>query len=239
MHRLTLPEPTRSLALFDDELSIRALEMLWRANQYAIDVGKDAWDFAVEIDELRHAQISHGALRWLLYRGYARHAREASPRNGKRRFIADASASFCKKSCFVIDEAGLALLNSSRLLPPSDPGTGRSSPISGLDSEARPVGDVPLAAKPVWNSQRRELWVQGRLVKRLRRPSSSQQTILEAFEAAHWPMQIIDPLPLQPAQCPKRRLHDAIKSLNRRHFRQAIRFGGDGSGRGVLWECID
>lgn len=76
------------------------------------------------------------------------------------------------------------------------------------------------------------------MVKRYRRPALNQQRILDAFQAAHWPTHLVDPLPLQAAHCPKRRLHDAIKRLNRCQLTTVIRFSGDGSGRGVLWERV-
>jgi hypothetical protein len=57
-----------------------------------------------------------------------------------------------------------------------------------------------------------------------------------AFEEEHWPPRIDDPLPKNPELLPKRRLHDAIKSLNRNQKRSLIRFMGDGTGEGVRWE---
>ena len=77
------------------------------------------------------------------------------------------------------------------------------------------------------------------MVKQFRRPAQNQQMILDAFQAADWPTHLVDPLPLRAAHCPKRRLHDAIKCLNRCQRVAAIRFSGDGSGRGVLWEQVD
>jgi hypothetical protein len=37
---------------------------------------------------------------------------------------------------------------------------------------------------------------------------------------------------------PKRRLHETIKALNGRRLARLIRFRGDGTGQGVLWEWV-
>jgi len=38
---------------------------------------------------------------------------------------------------------------------------------------------------------------------------------------------------------PRRRLHDTIKSLNRNQTKDVLRFKGDGTGEGILWEFVD
>ncbi len=57
-----------------------------------------------------------------------------------------------------------------------------------------------------------------------------------AFEEENWPRRIDDPLFPEVEICPKRRLHDTIKCLNRRQENKIVRFRGDGTGTGVLWE---
>ncbi len=64
-----------------------------------------------------------------------------------------------------------------------------------------------------------------------------QELILRVFEELGWPWRIDDPLPRNGRRNPKQRLHDAIKRLNRRHLARGIRFRGDGSGTGVIWEA--
>ena len=229
----------RRSASLDGTLLAAALEILWRAYRYAADASVDAWDFAVEIEEFRRAQITNSELRWLLIRGYARHAAETVTTNGRRQFRQIAATSLSEASCFVISEEGLALVEAWSL-----PSTKFDPPPSAtlpMRSPCGSAGDVPALTaekKPFWDAKRRKLWVEGRVVKQFHCPAPSQQLVLEAFQIAHWPAHIIDPLPLQAAQCPKRRLHDAIKRLNRNHAHEAIRFSGDGSGRGVLWERL-
>jgi hypothetical protein len=217
-----------------------ALELLWRASRYAADLGVDAWEFAVEMGELRRAHITHSELRWLLSRGYAEHAYETTAKNGRRRFGRLTTGSLSDNSCFVISDAGKGLVESLT----SEAWTGNNQqPLilawPNANELKSSVGHTLfMKEKPSWDAQRRELWIDGRLLKRFRRPSSNQQLILDSFESSGWPKLVVDPLPLQPAQCPKRRLHDAIKCLNRYHHHQLLRFSGDGSGRGVLWERI-
>ena len=74
------------------------------------------------------------------------------------------------------------------------------------------------------------------VVKRFRVPAANQEAILAVFEEEHWPARIDDPLPPHREQSPKRRLQETIKSLNRNQKKSMIRFLGDGSGQGVLWE---
>jgi len=233
MHLLSFEKALRRRVVpLDDALLTTALEMLWRAYCYATDSNADVWEFAVEIDEFHRAQISNSELRWLLNQGYVAHAQETASEQGSRKFRRSPGTSLSNASCFVIADEGVALVKSSDIAAPTKKCAGPRTSTLSIESERHWLVD----AKPSWDAQRRELWIDGRLVKQLRRPSSNQQTILDAFEAAHWPRRIVNPLPLRSAQCPKRRLHDAIKCLNRNHSQEAIRFSGDGSGHGVLWE---
>jgi len=58
------------------------------------------------------------------------------------------------------------------------------------------------------------------------------------FEEEGWPQHIDDPLPTTADCDSKQRLHDTIKRLNRHQINQLIRFRGDGSGSGVIWESL-
>lgn len=216
--------------------------MLWQAYRYAAHAGMNAWDFAIEIDEFRRADVCNSELRWLLSQGYATHASETAPGVGRRRFRRAPSTSLSETSCFIIAKAGLALVESLDAAVPSAPFNAPKVRMLMPLHAGKPNGDDGRhssdAEKPSWDSQRRELRVGGRMVKQFRRPALNQQMILDAFQAADWPTHLADPLPPRAAHCPKRRLHDAIKCLNRCQQIAAIRFSGDGSGRGVLWERV-
>lgn len=88
---------------------------------------------------------------------------------------------------------------------------------------------------PTWDEDLHELWFRGKLVKRLSRRAKSQAPICRAFEACGWPIRINDPLPLDDGIEPRQRLHDAIKLLNR--GQRLIHFGGDDTGKGVVWRA--
>lgn len=87
--------------------------------------------------------------------------------------------------------------------------------------------------KPRFDTRSGELSVGAVLIKQLKGVSDVQRTILSAFQEEAWPVKIDDPLPPVPDIDPKRRLHDAIKSLNRRQ--EVVRFFGDGTGEGIRW----
>src|SRR5271157_627243 len=64
------PEPPSHL--------IAGLSQLLCAFDYATDVGRDVWDFAIEIAELRSAGMSTSDFRWLVSKGFVQHAQETS-----------------------------------------------------------------------------------------------------------------------------------------------------------------
>lgn len=229
MQPLIFKDALRRPHPLDDAIPTAVLKILSRAHRYAVRAGMDDWDFAVEVSELRRAHISNSDLRWLLSQNLVKCANEMTS-EGKRRFLHAPIASISSTSCFVITEDGLELLES--LSPSSQPAT--------ILVSSNGVPPLPLleGEKPVWDPNRRKLLVRGQIIKHFRCPAPNQQVILDVFQATHWPTHVADPLPHCTALCPKRRLHDAIKRLNRHHLLSAIRFSGDGSGRGVLWELI-
>jgi hypothetical protein len=95
-----------------------------------------------------------------------------------------------------------------------------------------PSSDAP--EKPRWDSTARKLWLGPCLVKEFLRPSVCQVLILEAFEEQDWPESIDDPLPITHDIDPKRRLHDAIKRLNRNQHCPTLSFHGNGNGEGIV-----
>ena len=74
------------------------------------------------------------------------------------------------------------------------------------------------------------------VVKRFRWPAENQEQVLDAFQEEGWPSRIDDPLRRDAKVCPKRRLHDTLKCLNRKQINEVIKFRGDGTGLGVLLE---
>jgi hypothetical protein len=127
------------------------------------------------------------------------------------------------------------VLKSVGLLPAASGNDGHPA----LDSADFDGKSENAAVVPHWNSQTRELWVGKRLVKRFRVPSRAQEAILEAFHEEGWPVRIDDPLPPLTDGLPKDRLRSTIRHLNSNQHAPLVRFRGDGTGQGVLWEFVD
>jgi hypothetical protein len=99
--------------------------------------------------------------------------------------------------------------------------------------------NVVTTLNPVWDRDRRELRYGGKVVKRFKWPAENQERILDSFEKHGWPSHIADPLDAHPKICPKRRLHDTLKCLNRKQLSGLVKFRGDGTGLGVLLEIVE
>jgi hypothetical protein len=91
-------------------------------------------------------------------------------------------------------------------------------------------------ATPQWDPATRVLRVGRRIVKQFRVPSPNQEKVLVVFQEEGWPPRIDDPLTPVPDGCPKDRLRDTIRYLNKGQENRLIRFRGDGTGEGVVWE---
>jgi len=143
----------------------------------------------------------------------------------------------------VLSTAGIT--QAARLSQTLDPSCALESPsaVHQVDGNGNwRFGEVrPLVSPevPCWDSVRRQLVFQSAIVKCFRWPAANQETVLAAFEEDRWPPRIDDPLPPQPGQSTKRRLSDTIKCLNRHQSSHLLRFHGDGTGEGVLWQAVD
>jgi hypothetical protein len=227
----------------DESLSLgqglrAAMMELLAAHQYAIDARRDPWDFSLKIHELQALGLKENDFRWLICKQFVRHAREITlPADPRRAFRPEGGLTFSKRTCFIISDEGIAFAR--RLLAevaspqtPSLPGGPHHSPTDLPAGN----GSAPAIARPHWDPQRRELRLDGHLVKRFRVPSPNQESILHAFEEEGWPARVDDPLSPEPEQNPKRRLNDTIKSLNQHHQATVLRFRADGCSEGVCWE---
>jgi hypothetical protein len=212
-----------------------ALLLLVEAYEYAQELERDVWDFAVEIDALRQAGYSNNEFRWLVCQGFTDHAPETTlPGSETRSFSRPPHGPglmFSPRTAFVLTHSGFRFARGA---------------LHNVLSRAFLVG-VPYAKngngarahhglKPRWDRDRQELRVGDILVKQFKVPAANQERVLAAFEEEGWPVHIDDPLPPAPDQDPKRRLHDTINSLNRNQKRRLVRFVGDGTGQGVRWQ---
>ena len=216
--------------LTPDTLILIALRKLARACQFAVDCDRSRWDFAVEIADLDSLGVSHDELRWMIGKGLVEQAREIGDGNGiGRSFDSPGGFTFTQQSCFVLTASGLQLATELSVEIDSDHVT---LPVS--DS-----GRGKIQLLPQWDDQRHELRLGDVLVKRFKWRAANQEAILAAFHEEGWPARIDDPLPPVPETDPKRRLSDTIKCLNRKQQNSLVRFSGDGTGEGVLWDVVD
>ena len=242
------------------------LELLCLANRYASLGGSTIERFAVKYSALSERGLAECDLRWLLSQAYLEHFLELTLPGDLARSFRAGGAAICSESCFMLTGEGLAfaewltadLSRSGAPFPPNAKPE-RNSLRTGVDMTS-PTRLSPLRGGPVegpedlgvispslqeeechcpaWDSDRQELWFLSKLVKRFRLPCPNQAAVLSAFEEDGWPARIDDPLPPKIDQSPKRRLHDTIRNLNRSHRHPVLRFVGDGSGQGVLWEPL-
>lgn len=205
----------------DDELKA-TLQKLIRLNAYAKQNGMNIDHFAVPISDFQLWGHSEMQLRVLVMEGVLKHIKETTEKNSRsRQFEKGGLNSFAKSSCFLFsddhDETIGGLLTSNDRLP------------------ATPALDL-ASTLPIWNPHHRKLMFYGKLVKHFRCPAHNQETILSAFQEEEWPPRISDPLPPARSLDSKQRLHDTIRSLNRNQANPLIKFGGDGTGEGIVWE---
>jgi hypothetical protein len=204
----------------------------------ANSVQSDVWNFAVEISILREAGLGENEFRWLIFMNYVDHAQEVTrPNDDGRQFRQTGNLSFAKRTCFVLTEAGVLF---ARTLLSQVPDTTSTSPMTANSDPKN--GDKNNAADqivPTWDAQRRELRMRGRVIKRFRWSAKNQERILATFEEEGWLHRIDDPIPPQPQADQRQRLRDAVRALNKNQETLLIRFRGDGSGQGVVWDLVE
>lgn len=213
------------------------LALLKDAYCYALEAKASSWDFAVEMEELRSSGASVSDLRWLIAKRLIEHGIERTEHGDcLRQFTCKSSLRFTERSCFVLTELGYELReqNIAREIIP----LGLSGPIASSQADLDPNRSNDRE-RPDWDGERRELRLEGKLVKKFRWAAPNQELVLATFQEDDWPVRIDDPLPPVGDQDPKRRLHDTIKALNRNQFHSAIKFRGDGTGQGIVWELHD
>ena len=83
------------------------LEILHEAYCYAAELGRDVWEFAVEIDTLHDVGLSDNHLRWLVDNQLLEHAREVTiVTESERQFRRSLNLVFSRITCFVLTPIG-------------------------------------------------------------------------------------------------------------------------------------
>ncbi|HEY6805382.1 MAG TPA: hypothetical protein VI306_17525 [Pyrinomonadaceae bacterium] len=232
----------KSTSLSIDDRLHDGIAILWRAHICAHDTGANVWDLSLPTSRLFAAGMTNADLRWMVAKGFAEHREETtnygdvhrSFKRGNDYFLNDRSSLIltlrgASLAATLFGEAG----DSPRATLPAFTSTRESG--SFLSPRPPVVFRKAPAVKPRWDATRRELTLDGLLVKRFRVPALNQETILSVFEEEEWAEHIHDPLPLTMNIDAPTRLHDAINRLNRCQINSVIRFHGDGKGTGVFW----
>lgn len=227
------------------------LHRLSNAHKAAYACGRDAWDFSIKLSEIQNLGAETYVVRKLICQGLIVHRKEttgAIPSDDKRRTFGETDGLvLSEKSCFVVSKQGYQIVNSYKMnseAKESDATSSHHSQPLGQHNKTEKVETGILGAssrphqlnKPVWDRERRELRLGEFVVKRFRWPAVNQELVLNAFEDLGWPPRISNPLATHPNICPKTRLHDTLKCLNRKQVNELIKFRGDGTGLGVLLE---
>jgi len=236
-----------------DAPSLSVIHRLRDAYDAAFACGRDACEFSVELSQMQKSGVETHVLRMLICKDWIVHLRETTaPNQSKRTFESVNGLALSDQSCFVISKQGYEVAKLTKneakqpeeikRTPMSSHHSGPSGPSnenSPLTPEANQLGSSSrphLPVKPVWDRERRELRLGDIVVKRFKWPAENQELVLNAFEDLGWPSRIDDPLVAHPTICPKRRLHDTLKCLNRKQVNELVKFRGDGTGLGVLLE---
>src|SRR5436190_20341115 len=109
MAPLARPMPATAAGALNPRLRA-ALALLLAAADGARAVRRSAWEFAVEIRELRAAGVSNTDLRWLVCQGYAEGALEQRRTGaGRRSFLPLTTLALPEETCFVLTAGGVRL----------------------------------------------------------------------------------------------------------------------------------
>jgi hypothetical protein len=244
--------PANSSTVPISERARDGINMLSQAYTCGQDVGADTWDFALGIDALYESGLTISDLRWLVAKGFVQHGQESSDYGAPHRCVCPGAGYFFPPTtCVVLTADGAAFAD--HFLKSSEASSQPTSPIetenllqrgqiSELENEPLKAqnlnGSTAAVVKPCWDSRRRELSLDGIVIKRFRVPAQVQELILTAFEEEGWPEYIDDPLPVRNGIDPRARLHDAIHRLNRCQNNRLLRFKGNGCGTAVSWELM-
>ncbi len=83
------------------------LRLLLKSFDYSRDAEIDPWQFAVEWEELESRGITTTDVRWLLAKGYAKHAKEITlPMEDHRGFLPLSPTCLTADMCFILTPAG-------------------------------------------------------------------------------------------------------------------------------------
>lgn len=232
--------PSSPLQAWLKERIGRGCSLLFAAHEYSQNCRCERCQLAITLDELSSVGIDLADCRWMVLEGIIEHWTETTYPGDSMRSFRRGDAILTKQSAFMLTQTGIQFLRCELQF------TGISDSIEVIDLPQTIDSPIPqsivssatIDTLPRWDALRQELWFQTKLVKQFRIPSANQITILAAFEEDGWPSRIDDPLSCHAEIDSRRRLNDTIRNLNRSRIHPVLRFAGDGSGEGILWEPV-
>ena len=163
-----------------------ALGVLFEARLYAEQTSGDYWEFAVELQQLSAMGLTRNDFRWLVRKGLVEHKRDVTLEGDDgRTFRPTGDLSFPDGTCFILTPAGASI-------------------ATGICEDIRPNAScgekdqLSPTLLPHWNADARELWMDGKIVKRFKWHAVNQEIILTAFEEEGWPVWVTTRSPLTP-----------------------------------------
>src|SRR5438445_7234064 len=117
----------------------KALGALLRAYDYAREFRRNAWDFAVTLQELLTTDFTSSDLRWLAYRGYVEHAVETTPDGARERsFRPSGWGVMGSRTCAVLTEGGAKFARGRRSRLERPGRSPRTIPLNGHAADCEP-----------------------------------------------------------------------------------------------------
>jgi hypothetical protein len=207
--------------------AVTALGLLRQAWDRAGALHVNVWPCAVPVRDLWAAGVDNVVLCGLQLLRCIDHRWERSEhRRGERPFERLGPGKISGRSCFVLTRQGRSFIDDMIAGEPT-----------GLDG--RLLGQEMGGTQPRPNYVREDrvlLW-QGRLVKQFpRQPAQNQVLVLTAWEEQQFRSPLLDPLPRSDGVDPRKRFHDTIKALNHNQVNPLLRFRGNGTVEGAIWE---
>jgi hypothetical protein len=110
-------------------------------------------------------------------------------------------------------------------------------PLAETPPVQQAVPPPPLV--PHWDGDRRELLLDGVVLKRYRQHADNQVAVLTHFQEKGWPAVILNPLPDDPNVDSQERLRDTIRRLNLcQQGPRLILFELNGTGTRIIWRIV-
>jgi len=208
---------------------------------HSLNLGdQDRWKSVVRLDAILQDQLDANEFAWLIGKGYVFAERQVGRNQPERTLGVGMGRALRPGHPWVwLTPARVALADYllrcyalvSRSIPQVDIWDHPGDPIPP------PAFFLHPELTPHWENRTYDLWAGPIPIKSYSRHAPNQMDVLDAFQQQGWPRRTESPLQCDDYEIdPQQQLHDTIRDLNRTLKLRIIRFRGDGTGKGVLWE---